>query len=634
MPSYLFTLVVGQFARVQDRPARLQSGREIPIEYWVPKGKETDAKRGFDRTAEMIELFSRLTGVEYPYERYTQIVVSDFIFGGMENTSATTMYEHVLLDETAAIDIESYDLVAHELAHQWFGDWVTCKDWAHAWLNEGFATYFEHVEREERVGVDEYVLGVERDIDTYIGETSARYSRPIVCKDYEEPIDLFDRHLYEKGGLVLHLLRKELGDELFFAGIARYLNAHAESNVGTEDLRTALEVVSGRSLDRFFDEWVHRAGHPNLKVRVGWENHSVTVRFEQQQAQVYELNFAATVVDTHGKVHELKAKSHERHFTLALEMRERPKHVVIDPDLLLIGSVRIEAPTDFLKHQLEHGATPRARRQAARLLASKRDFNTAELLGKVLTKKREAWMVRASCARALGDLGGQEAFGLLSENIAIEQPKIRLAVAEALGRFRNKQSADVLTRMLPKESSYLVRAAITRALGKTRQKSLATKLKQQVKSSSWASVVAAASLEALALLQSPDEVEFVSAHTQLGHPTRVRRSAATALAKLSESRAVRETLQDLLEDPHPHLRSDVVDALVLLGPATRPALERRLGQETDPRVIRRLREALRSLEQGDQQRELKDRVEKLERSLNEMLGRVGTLEAVQTKRKT
>ena len=157
----------------------------------------------------------------YPWNKYAQVVVSDFIFGGMENTTATTMYEHILLDERAAIDITSDDLIAHELAHQWFGDYVTCRDWSEGWLNEGFATFFEHVWREKHLGRDEYDYGLKADLDAYLGEAHGRYRRPIVCQDYDAPLDLFDRHLYEKGGLVLHALRVELGDALFWKGVAR-----------------------------------------------------------------------------------------------------------------------------------------------------------------------------------------------------------------------------------------------------------------------------------------------------------------------------------------------------------------------------------------------------------------------------
>src|SRR6185369_10788042 len=157
-------------------------------------------------------------GVPYAYPRYSQIAVPDFIFGGMENTSATTLTDLALLDERAAIDHDVEGLVSHELAHQWWGDLVTCREWSEAWLNEGFATYFEYIWREHAKGRDEADVELLADAEGYMNETG-RYQRPVVCRQYEEPIHLFDSHLYEKGGRVLHMLRHELGDELFWRSL-------------------------------------------------------------------------------------------------------------------------------------------------------------------------------------------------------------------------------------------------------------------------------------------------------------------------------------------------------------------------------------------------------------------------------
>ena len=214
-PSYLVTIVAGEFAVFGDRVTLGSPGssvtRDVPLTYLVPKGREEDGRRTFGRTPEMVAYFSEITGVPYPWNKYAQVVVSDFIFGGMENTTATTMYEHILLDARAAIDITSDDLIAHELAHQWFGDYVTCRDWSEGWLNEGFATFMENVWAHKAHGQDEYDYGVKGDLSAYLSEAQGRYRRPIVCQDYDAALDLFDRHLYQKGGLVLHVLKTELG---------------------------------------------------------------------------------------------------------------------------------------------------------------------------------------------------------------------------------------------------------------------------------------------------------------------------------------------------------------------------------------------------------------------------------------
>jgi aminopeptidase N len=208
--AYLISLAAGEFVEVRD-----QAG-STPVLYYVHPGREEDARRAFGNTPKMIEFFERRIGVPYPYAKYAQVAVSDFIFGGMENTSATTQTADTLHDARAHLDFTSDPLVAHELAHQWWGDLLTCRDWSHAWLNEGFATYFEALWCEEDKGADEFAWNVRQDRDGYLDEDSRHYRRAIVTNKYRAPIELFDRHLYEKGSLVLHMLRRTVGDELFF----------------------------------------------------------------------------------------------------------------------------------------------------------------------------------------------------------------------------------------------------------------------------------------------------------------------------------------------------------------------------------------------------------------------------------
>ncbi|MBV8489250.1 MAG: M1 family metallopeptidase, partial [Candidatus Eremiobacteraeota bacterium] len=202
--TYLMTVVAGPFAEVAQGNAG--SGK-VPVFYYVLPGREADGDRAFAKTPKMIALFEERTGMPYPYARYSQIAVTDFIFGGMENTSATTQTDRTLHDERAHLDFSSEPLVVHELAHQWFGDLLTCRDWSHAWLNEGFATFFEAVWREADLGYDEYLYDVFECVETYLEEDADRYRRPIVYNNYRNPIEIFDRHLYQKGAAVLHMLR-------------------------------------------------------------------------------------------------------------------------------------------------------------------------------------------------------------------------------------------------------------------------------------------------------------------------------------------------------------------------------------------------------------------------------------------
>jgi aminopeptidase N len=633
-PAYLVTLVAGEFAIVADRPARLDQGREVPVRYYVPRSRRGDAARSFGETPRMIELFSKVTGVDFPFSRYSQAVVSDFFFGGMENTTATTLYEHALLDARAAIDATTNDLVAHELAHQWFGDYVTCRDWSHAWLNEGFATYFEHVEREARLGRDEYDWGILVDRDTYLDEARNRYVRPIVSRDYREPMDLFDRHLYEKGGLVLHMLRRRLGDDVFWRGVKLYLERHAHGIAETNDLMRAFEAVSGEALERFFDHWVYRPGHPDLKVSVGWEDGLLSVRVKQKQKGSDIATFAfplEVLVQTRaGKLERHQKEVTEASDALHVRLDERPAFVVVDPELRVLANVSLEAPADMLRRQLAHAPSAYGRSAAAEALARRDDLATVRALAASLVDERVPWMVRYQAARSLGKIRGDAAFEALAQGARAGHPKVRRAVASALGAFRTPRAAQILTTLAKNDPSYLVGAEASRALGRTRQPGVKTTLLALAKRRSWADSHLSGALDGLGNARDESAVAAVLAHTAYGNPARGRRAAIHALATLTDSRPAREHLEDLLSDGDHHVKVATVDALATLGnPRSRAALRRALDREHDPRIQRRLREALRDSQESSvaERKRLDDEIETLRGELGDLKGRLAKLEA-------
>lgn len=646
--SYLVTIVAGEFSEIETiarvhgdgEPPELDQtiralGRDVPLTYLVPKGKEEEAKRTFARTPEMVTWFSELLGMPYPWNKYAQVVVSDFIFGGMENTTATTMYEHILLDERAAIDVTSDDLIAHELAHQWFGDFITCRDWSEGWLNEGFATFMEHVWREHHLGRDEYEYGVRNDLASYLGEALGRYRRPIVCQDYDAPLDLFDRHLYEKGGLVLHVLRRELGDGLFWKGISTYLHRHARGVVETRDLLRALEEVSGRSLGRRFEELVYRPGHPEVEIELAWEDGVLRCSAKQTQStadgvpNAFEVPIILTIV--HGETGEQKEKLRliTRADSFAIPCPTRPRYVVVDEEMRILGDVTVKAPADMLRAQLAEAKTARGRWLAAQGLAKIDDPPTITALTTRLFDDRELWMVRVECADALGRIRAREAFDALVKGREIAHPKVRRAVVEALGRFRTTAAVEALTPKALRDESYLVEAEAARALGKTRQAAAYEVLLDVMARPSWAEVIASGAIDGLAALRDDRALPHLYSRTRYGHPSRLRRAAALAIPKLATDRRAREHLEDLLDDADPIVRIDVVRALSDLGDArSRAALRARADVDLDARVRRRIREVVRDLGgERKQNEELKEAVERLENEARDLRARVAKIEA-------
>ncbi len=632
-PSYLVTLAAGEFAEMTDTVH--VGGREVPLTYLVPKGREEDGRRAFARTPDMIRHFSEVTGVPYPWNKYAQIVVADFIFGGMENTTATTMYEHILLDARAAIDISSDDLVAHELAHQWFGDYVTCRAWYEGWLNEGFATFFEHVWREKHLGKDEYDFSVKVDIESYVSEAQGRYRRPVVCQDYDAPLDLFDRHLYEKGGLVLHSLRAEVGEALFWKGVHNYLVRHAHGVVETRDLQRALEEVSGRSLGRFFEQWLYKAGHPEMDVEIAWDKGVLAVATKQTQATAdgvpacFELSIDLDVGGPQGGFSRRTIRVTEKQQTFALPVAERPAFVVVDPEARVLGEVRRKIPADMLRQQLAKAPTARGRWLAAQSLASIDDPLTIDALMRCLRDESQFWGTRVECAAALGKNRTKESFEVLKDAAGIAHPKVRRAVMDALGNFRTSEAAEAIKPHALRDDSYLVEGEAARALGRTRQAAAFDVLVDLLERPSWFDVVRAGAISGLAALRDDRATPHLSARVRYGHPPRARRAAVLALPKLSTDRKTRETIEELLDDGDPLFRIDVVRALGDLGdPKARPALRERLETDLDARVRRRIHEVIRDLaepKRGGEQ--VRDELDKLQTEHAELKSRLVKLEA-------
>jgi len=264
---YLAMLAAGNWTRIDD----YREG-ELPVQYYVEKEYAPYAKLVFGHTPEMIRFFNRITGVEYPWDKYAQIVVRDFVSGAMENTGAVVHNTVMHHNAREHADNTQEDYISHELFHHWFGNYVTCESWSNLTLNEGFATYGEYLWREHRYGIDNAEEHrVDEVMASYYGETFLpSWRRPVIDFHYDEADNMFDAHSYQKGALILHALRRYLGDEVFFRGMRQYLKEHAYGTAEVHDLRRVYEAVSGEDLNWFFNQWFFQAGHPELHYRAQW----------------------------------------------------------------------------------------------------------------------------------------------------------------------------------------------------------------------------------------------------------------------------------------------------------------------------------------------------------------------------
>ncbi|HUA08492.1 MAG TPA: M1 family metallopeptidase [Candidatus Acidoferrales bacterium] len=568
--TYLMSFVAGPFVEARQADA---GERKTPVYYYVLPGREADGARAFGNTPRMIEAFEAKIGTPYPFARYSQIAVTDFIFGGMENTSATTQTDRTLHDERAHLDFSSDPLVSHELAHQWFGDLLTCRDWAQAWLNEGFATYFECVWREAHEGYDEYLYDVFGCVARYLEEDGERYRRPIVCNRFRDPIEIFDRHLYEKAGAVLHMLRGELGDGRFWRSIAHYVKQNAQRNVETIDLIRAIEEATGRNMRGFFDQWIYRGGHPELEVSVSWDakRNAATVTIDQKQHVDEEnppyrfdvdLGFCAAVPPEPAAnagpaplagERRIRVSVERAHETITVPLDAEPLLVRFDPGARLLGSIEYKFGPALAAAALAGDPDPVARIRAARELAKDGSRIAREAL-RAAFERDPFWGVLDETAAALGKTRAPFAREILLEALQHAHPKVRRPAAAALGSFRDPGVASALLRVAAQDASYFVRAAALQSLGKTRDPRAFLVLEAALRERTWNGTVEAGAARGLGELADPRAVDALLEAVRLGRDEGLRRAAAGALGRAAEllypERArIVDAILRLLDDP-------------------------------------------------------------------------------------
>ncbi len=637
--TYLTSVCAGEFAEITDE------WDGIPIQYYVPPGREEDGRAIFKNTPDMLSFFSEKIGIRYPYAKYAQVVVQDFIFGGMENVSATTLTESALYDQRARLEMDADGLIAHEASHQWFGDLLTCRDWSHGWLNEGFATFLALAYMEHNKGTDEFRYALRLDFDSYLTE-AGRYRRPIVTNVYNEPIDLFDRHLYEKGGIVLNMLRAVVGESLFWKAIGHYAASRQGKNVVTSDLQRSVEEATGRNLDWFFDQWVYGAGHPDIEGEYGWDEETKTAKLTLRQTQTgnqvsetfrlpMRIDFRLDDENTVSTRIDLAERQQTFHFPLAA----KPQFVRIDGEVL--KTISIDLAGEMLRQQLANDDDVLGRVEAARALGKKSDKEAIAALGEA-ARKDSFWGVQAEAAKALGSIRSDAAMTELIESTNISHAKARRAVIRALGEFRDERAAEVLERVINDgDASYYVEASAAAAIGKTRSPRAFAALERSLEKDSYNDVIRAATFDGFSELKEERALSIATEWSQFGRPANVRGAAAAtlgALAEIAPEHRKEETIDHLitlLDDPWFRTQMSAINALKTLNASRAIShLERTAKTALDGRAIRGARLAVQAIRQGldkggevknlrsefdklvDENRGLRDRLDKIEARLN------------------
>jgi aminopeptidase N len=281
--SYMTSFVIGKYSKTAD------VYKNIPLGIYVYPGEESVIPLAFSDTKEMFRIFEEVTGVNYQFNKYDQTIVDNFVFGGMENITATTFSDkEIFLARFAHLRGFTLDLVSHERAHSWFGNLVTCRNWAELWLNEGFATYMEAVFRGKMYGKGAYAAKIREDANIYLyGDAVNNYKHGLfnLTANRTDRLFKYPNITYNKGSLVIHLLRENVGEEAFWKAVNIYLNRYKYSNVETTDLKKAMEEVSGKNLDTFFKQWVYGIGHPKLEIEPVYNSQTKTLNLTISQTQ-------------------------------------------------------------------------------------------------------------------------------------------------------------------------------------------------------------------------------------------------------------------------------------------------------------------------------------------------------------
>ena len=570
---YLVTLAAGKFSEIRDE------WNDIPILYYVEPGREEEIKRAFGKTPKMVQFFSEKIGVKYPYEKYAQVAVADFLMGGMEHTTATTQTDRVLMDAQAYPEFTADWLVSHELAHQWFGDLLTCKEWSHAWLNESFATYFEALFVEHDLGKEEFAYEMRDKANIYFGENSENYSRAIVTNVYKKPDDLFDRHLYEKGACVLHLLRSLLGTELFWKSIHHYVNTYQGKAVETNDLINSIQEATGRNMRKFFDQWVFRAGHPEYTVHYWWDSKEKKARVQilqkgDEKIGLFSLPIQLEFITASGKKSFREIVEEKKH-TFSYRFPSEPLDFRFDPTHAILKKVELSKPHSAWIKQLLTDPHVLGRCAAAKEVAK---INSPGSLSALQTafKKEKFWGASKEIALALGSMKVASAKKFLLSSLNAKQPKIRRGVVEALSYFTEEETVRALIQLFNKEKSYFVRSEIVRSVNRSRSPQRIQLLQKALQTKSWNDTIAATALASFSDAAEPQSFKLIQTASRYGQPLSVRAAAIGALTQLGKSFSpLYEELLKLTQDPHARIRLSAIHALgKIKDPRAIPVLEK------------------------------------------------------------
>ncbi|MEE9311932.1 MAG: M1 family aminopeptidase, partial [Planctomycetota bacterium] len=632
-PSYLLCFALGDFTEFKDGEFKGH-----PFAYYTSKKfTPEDLQRGFGRTASMLEWITNKLGSDFPFPKYFQFALEG-IGGAMENISLVSWDDMFALDETLAKEFTwiTDQINLHEMAHTWFGDHIVCRDFAHAWLKESWAVYIETLYLEDTKGVEERDNDFYSNMQAYFSEADNNYVRPIVTRTFDHSWKMYDRHLYPGGAARLHMLRHDLGTETFFAAMRDYVATYGGKTVETDDFRKILEKHSGKSLVKWFDQWIHGKGYPKLKAGFKYDSKKKLGTFTIEQTQVDKkkgvglFDFTSDigwVIDGQLQTQEIQISEAKHQFTVAME--SEPEVLRVDPKARTVCGIDFNPGDEKLRKQLADSTDVFGRILAANELCKtgKRQYVNAV---KDAYKSEKFWGVRNRYSEALSKTGTQDAVNALAELIGHEQDGMCCVnLINNAGKYRDAGIRAAIEKFLDDGPKlYRARGAAYEVLGSYREDAPLERLIEASKINDMYGFEQSGALRGLAASRQPAALEVLCSTLKYGAmQTRTRMAGAMALggyARLLEdgpkAQAV-ETLIDMLRDPNAKARKGAMHGL---SAAKSPAA---IGP------ISQFRETLSDQEKVDVDSVIKGlrgaqtpKVGELEKQLEELHGKVRKLE--------
>ena len=601
--NYLICLVAGHLEKLQKQH------RNIPLGFYTQPTLFAHAKNSFRDTPDIMAFFEQEIGVDFPWPKYDQVTIRDFTAGGMENTTLTTLSHGTIFAEATENIRSTRRLDAHEMAHQWFGDYVTCKDWSHLWLNEGFATYYTHLYEGHKFGRDAMLYGLFRDATNRI-LTQKNDKKPIVYNGYKNAMEQFDYRSYPKGSWVLHMLRSQLGPDLYRKCIKAYLEKHALTSVVSDDLRQVIEEHSGRSMDRFFDQWVYHPRHPDLKISYKWMPKEQLAKVTIKQTQKVDDNVLLYrfptklrfIVDGKTVDHEIEVRETEEDFYVTLDAQ--PSVVRFDPEYTILADVSFDKPNQLVKGQIENQADMVGRLFACRLLEDRKTHESVQMLEKALNED-PFFGVRISAARALAKHESDEAFEVLEKSWKNQKDaRVRLAVVEKLTNRYAEQTPKLIADILGVEKNPAIQAAAIKGLGRFHGDASKKQIVKYLRSNSFRNELAVAAIQAIRKQNDPsyrnplldtlkqEESRFSARDFGRGLETLAH------VSRLQDDNDVRDFLATFINHPKLTVRTAAIGALGTLGDPKSISILEAFADSSDQRIDQATDQALSKLRES------------------------------------